>query len=84
MPTTFNSSLRGSISVAPGAYPERGTADPDDYSGGFGVWSGTSFSAPAFVGDLACLLVDSPLDRDAGKRVTALRSMVDACIAKRE
>jgi serine protease len=29
----------------------RATIDPDQYSGGFGVWSGTSFAAPVLAGD---------------------------------
>ncbi|GAA2026672.1 hypothetical protein GCM10009740_15530 [Terrabacter terrae] len=35
----------------------RCTVDPDDYTGGFGVWSGTSFSAPVFAAELAACLV---------------------------
>jgi hypothetical protein len=31
----------------------RASIDPDDFSGGFGVWSGTSFSAPVIAGRLA-------------------------------
>ena len=36
---------------------DRATIDLDDYSGGFGVWSGTSFSAPVLAGQLAQSLV---------------------------
>jgi len=36
----------------------RCTVDPDDYTGGFGVWSGTSFSTPVFAAELAATLVD--------------------------
>ena len=32
---------------------DRDTIDPDDFRGGFGVWSGTSFSAPLMAGYLA-------------------------------
>ncbi|MGC1208542.1 MAG: S8/S53 family peptidase [Ornithinimicrobium sp.] len=32
---------------------DRGSLDPDDFSGGFGTWSGTSFAAPLFAGQLA-------------------------------
>lgn len=31
----------------------RETLDPDNYVGGFGTWSGTSFSAPVVAGELA-------------------------------
>jgi hypothetical protein len=34
----------------------RSTIDPDDFSSGFGVWSGTSFAAPILVGELAQFL----------------------------
>ena len=36
----------------------RCTVDPDDYTGGFGVWSGTSFSTPVFAAELAAALID--------------------------
>ena len=35
------------------------TLDPDDFSAGFGVWSGTSFAAPVVAGRLAQALLDS-------------------------
>jgi subtilisin family serine protease len=35
----------------------REAIDPDDYRGGFGVWSGTSFAAPILAGRLAAALV---------------------------
>jgi serine protease len=53
MPVTFNGSIR-SVLFQPGSpNPTRGSIDLDDYSGGFGQWSGTSFAAPAFAGDIA-------------------------------
>jgi subtilisin family serine protease len=36
----------------------RCTVDPDDYTGGFGVWSGTSFATPVFAAELASALVE--------------------------
>ena len=35
----------------------RCTVDPDDYTGGFGVWSGTSFATPVFAAEVATALV---------------------------
>jgi serine protease len=37
----------------------RETIDPDDFTGGFAVWSGTSFSAPILAGDIAAQLLGS-------------------------
>jgi subtilisin family serine protease len=36
----------------------RETIDPDDFTGGFALWSGTSFAAPYVAGRLALALVD--------------------------
>lgn len=43
----------------------RSTLDPDDFTSGFGVWSGTSFAAPILAGEIAQHLHESatPLDR---------------------
>ena len=48
-PTTFQGGLQPMArSTAFGRARE--TIDPDDFRGGFGVWSGTSFSAPLMAG----------------------------------
>jgi subtilisin family serine protease len=38
---------------------EREAIDPDDFTGGFAVWSGTSFAAPLLAGRLATQLLPS-------------------------
>jgi hypothetical protein len=57
MPTTFNGSIRSILNMPGSANPTRGSIDLDDYSGGFGTWSGTSFAAPALAGDIAAQLL---------------------------
>ncbi len=45
---------------------EREALDPDDYSSGFGVWSGTSFSAPLLAAHLARSLLEGAADQSSG------------------
>ena len=79
MPTTFNATFRGSLFQSSPSYPWRGTMDDDDYSCGFGLWSGTSFAAPAFAGDLAKALADQGQAlRDDGDRVAHALSALAA------
>jgi serine protease len=49
----------------------RESIDPDDFRGGFAVWSGTSFAAPLFAGRLAEQLVDK-VDPAHDDRTTAV------------
>ena len=46
-PVDANASRTPELRVRAAARGGRESLDPDDYSGGFAVWSGTSFSAPA-------------------------------------
>ncbi|MFI2362159.1 S8 family serine peptidase [Promicromonospora sp. NPDC019610] len=39
----------------------RRTVDPDNFSSGFGLWSGTSFAAPVLAGELAAALLQGRL-----------------------
>lgn len=54
MPTTFDGSVAGTRS----ADGLRHSVDPDDFTHGFGTWSGTSFSAPYLAGQLAAKLFE--------------------------
>ena len=61
----------------------RESLDPDDFTGGFGIWSGTSFSAPIAAGLIARKLmgkVDAtgPVDTPA-KAATVAKAAVKAC-----
>ena len=68
LPVTFNGSGQSPVRTADG----REAVDPDDYSSGFGVWSGTSFSAPVLAAEVATHLVaQGDLDD------TSAASMVD-------
>jgi hypothetical protein len=62
----------------------RCTVDPDDYTGGFGVWSGTSFSAPVFAAELAAALIEQGDLTDVSSsamRKRAIRAL-RTCIGK--
>ena len=81
MPTTFNGSRRSGLAqpAAPGQ-PARGTGDSDDFSGGFGVWSGTSFSTPALAGEIAAALAADQAGRIDSDRVKRAQKAVAAVL----
>jgi subtilisin family serine protease len=56
-PQTFNGAEQSQFGVTVDG-TVRATIDPDDFSSGFGTWSGTSFSAPYLAGELAQSLID--------------------------
>ncbi|MBZ2198374.1 S8/S53 family peptidase [Occultella gossypii] len=56
-PTTINTSLNPVASLAHEGRT-RASIDPDDFASGFATWSGTSFAAPVFAGEVAAALAD--------------------------
>ena len=57
--------LRAVVLQAVGAGRAAGARplDPDDFSSGFAIWSGTSFAAPLFAGEVAQYLFENGTDR---------------------
>lgn len=64
MPTTFDGTLRGEKS----ADGLRHTIDLDDFTRGFGTWSGTSFASPYLAGQLAAALLARRVSGEAPAR----------------
>jgi hypothetical protein len=76
-PTDINASRSPEIMLPSGKVPpadpavpaEREALDPDDYSGGFAIWSGTSFSAPLVAAQIARSLLAGAADPAAELRL---------------
>jgi serine protease len=72
--------------VEPHSGRRREALDPDDFSGGFGVWSGTSFSAPIAAGAVARALLDqmSPAGEpdDVATATAKARRAIEVCLAE--
>jgi len=70
-PRTFDASGQPAAELVTAAGEWRSALDPDDYSAGFAVWSGTSFAAPVLAGQIAAQLLvlyaagDRAVDVDA-------------------
>jgi subtilisin family serine protease len=79
-PTTYNAAQQASEQVQDGDLI-RSTIDPDDFGGGFGTWSGTSFAAPVLAGQLAQALCSSDLGRlDSESALDRGRRAVRSCV----
>jgi subtilisin family serine protease len=58
LPVSFNASLQPTARMKDERDHRRETIDPDDFSGGFAIWSGTSFAAPVIAAKLARYLLE--------------------------
>jgi subtilisin family serine protease len=82
-PTSFNGSEQPSYAVIVDGKVTRASLDPDDFSSGFGVWSGTSFAGPVLAGQLAAQLCQ--VDLTAVDRASAVGrgwAAVSACVKR--
>jgi subtilisin family serine protease len=81
-PQTFDASGQPVAELITPAGEWRSTLDPDDYSAGFAVWSGTSFAAPVLAGQIAAQLLELDIDGVRAGGVKAAVALGWLAIAK--
>jgi subtilisin family serine protease len=86
MPTNFQGPGGASTEIPAATGRTRGTMDPDDFSSGFGVWSGTSFAAPILAAEVAAALVreDGLKNVDCPTMTDRASSVLASTLAKDE
>jgi hypothetical protein len=72
----------GGLAPGDGRPDGREALDPDDFSGGFAAWSGTSFAAPLIAAHLAARLLEQ--DPQAGLDATGSQAAADRTLAALE
>jgi subtilisin family serine protease len=89
LPETFAGGLNPLASAPDPTGRQRRALDPDDFTAGFAVGSGTSYAAPVFAGRIAAeLLAQSvrpggiPLSDTGDRAVKRARDAVEACLAR--
>jgi hypothetical protein len=86
MPPSFNAGLNATSSTVDPTGRRRETPDLDNFTGGFGVGSGTSYAAPVFAGTVAQTLIYQwynggiSLDATGEQAVDRGRRAVDALV----
>jgi Subtilase family len=79
-PVTFNGGAQPSVAIPTSLGRSRATMDPDCFTGGFGTWSGTSFSTPVLAARIAQRLVGQ--DQDEGLAADDQLSRMWAAVAE--
>jgi len=82
LPTTLDGSMEATNKMVDERGEERSGIDPDGFQSGFAVWSGTSFAAPIFAGQLAAKLRDRFAAGDTGTDPEEATARVDEALAR--
>ena len=72
MPQTLTGGVQPTVRVRVDGY-WRQTLDIDDFRGGFGIWSGTSFAAPVVAGELAAHMLAHGTLNEPDKKAAVTR-----------